>query len=67
MRGLTHHQRRLVKGVGASSPPGEEDGQADRLEQLGGDADADGVEGPLFAEDLGEELREVRCQSSNIL
>lgn len=48
---------RLVERVGPGSPPGEEDGQADSLEELGGDASADGVEGPTLSEELGKELR----------
>ena len=46
----------LVEGVGPGAPPGEEDGQAKRLEEFRGDADADGVEGALLREDLGDEL-----------
>jgi len=40
----------LLKRVGARSPPGHEDRQADRLEQLGQDADADLLEGALLDE-----------------
>ena len=47
----------LVEGVGPGSPPGEEHGQAHRLEQLGGDTDTDGIEGALLGEGLGEELQ----------
>ena len=46
----------LLKGVGPCSPPGEEDREADRLENLGEDADTDGLEGALLDEDLVEEL-----------
>lgn len=49
----------LLKGVGARSPPGEEDRQADSLEQLGEDADTDLLERPLLDEELAEELLPV--------
>lgn len=40
----------LVEGVGAGSPPGEEQRQADGLEDLGRRADGDRVDGPLLGE-----------------
>lgn len=46
----------LVEGVGASSPPGKEDGKADSLDNLGKDANANGVDGSLLNEDLGDIL-----------
>jgi hypothetical protein len=44
----------LLKGVGSRSPPSEENAQADRLEDLGGDADTNGVERALLGENLAE-------------
>jgi hypothetical protein len=46
----------LVKGVGAGAPVGEEDGEADGLEELGDDVQADGLEWPLLGDELSEEL-----------
>ena len=46
----------LVKGVGASAPPGEEHAQADRLKDTSQGADGDGVDGTLLGDDLGDEL-----------
>ncbi|KAG7054742.1 hypothetical protein JMJ77_0007217 [Colletotrichum scovillei] len=46
----------LVEGVGAGSPPGEEDRQTDSLNNLGQDADANGVDGALLNKDLGDVL-----------
>jgi len=45
----------LVKGVGPGAPPGHEHAQSDSLEDLGGEADTDGVERPPLAEDLDQE------------
>lgn len=45
----------LVEGVGPGAPPGHEHAQSNRLEDLGGKADTDGVERPPLAEDLHQE------------
>ena len=50
----------LLEGVGASSPPGEEDRQANRLKELGDDVDADCLEGTFLGESLLEELEMAR-------
>lgn len=54
----------LVEGVGAGSPPGEEDGETDRLEGLGGDGDTDGVKGTPLRDGLDEDLE---CDVSVLL
>ena len=46
----------LFKGVGPCSPPGEEDREANSLENLGENAHTHGLEGALLDEDLVEEL-----------
>lgn len=46
----------LVEGVGASSPPGEEQAEADGLEHSAHGADGNGIKGPLLGEDLTDEL-----------
>ena len=51
------HSPHLVEGVGPGPPPGQEDGQANRLKDLGRGVDADGVEGPLLGEELDEDTR----------
>jgi hypothetical protein len=38
------------------SPPGEEKGETDSLEDTGNSTDGDGVERSLLSEDLGNEL-----------
>lgn len=48
----------LLKRVGPGAPVGEEDGEADGLEELGKDVQADGLKGLLLGEDLSEELEE---------
>ena len=48
--------RRLVEGVGAGSPVGEEQAEADSLEHAGNSADGDGVHGALLGDDLGDNL-----------
>lgn len=53
----------LLEGVGASSPPSEEDGETHGLDQLGSDADADGINGSLLSKDL----RDVLCVSKSIV
>jgi hypothetical protein len=42
--------------VGASSPPGEEDGETNGLEGLGSDSDANGVEGTTLRDGLDKDL-----------
>lgn len=51
----------LFEGVGASSPPGEEAGQADGLNGLCQNGHGDGLKGLVLLEDLGEVLRD--CQN----
>lgn len=46
----------LLKRVGSGSPPGEEDGETEGLNELGSQADADGVERSLLYEDLSNVL-----------
>ena len=54
---LYHYRaRRLVEGVGAGSPVGEEQAEADSLEHAGNSADVDGVHGALLGDDLGDDL-----------
>lgn len=52
LRDTTH----LVEWVGAGSPPGEEERQADGLKGAGKCADSDGIEWALLGEDLSDEL-----------
>lgn len=47
----------LLKRVGPGSPPVENQSQADSLEQLGSDVDADSVKRPLFTEELSNKLQ----------
>ena len=47
---------RLVKGVGAGSPVGEEQAEADSLEDTGNGANSNGVKRTLLGEDLGDDL-----------
>lgn len=49
----------LFKRVGASSPPGEEAGEANGFEDLGDDGDTDGFERTLLLEDLGNILYRI--------
>ena len=49
----------LLKGVGSGSPPGQEDGQAQSLDELGGQAHADCVERSLLDKDLRDVLQQV--------
>jgi hypothetical protein len=51
--------RRLVEGVGAGSPVGEEQAEADGLEDTGNGANSDGVERTLLGDDLGDDLSGV--------
>ena len=51
--GATH----LVEWVGVGSPVGEEQAEADGLEDAGERTDGDGVEGTLLGEDLRDELQ----------
>ena len=46
----------LVEWVGAGAPPGEEQGEADGLEDTGKSTDGYGVEWALLSEDLSDEL-----------
>jgi hypothetical protein len=52
--------RRLVEGVGAGSPVGEEQAEADGLEDTGNGTDSDGVKRALLGNDLGDDLDVVR-------
>jgi len=45
---------RLVEGIGAGSPVGEEQAEADSLKDTGYGTDGDGVSGPLLGENLGD-------------
>lgn len=47
-----------VKGVAAGSPPGEEQGEANSLEDTCNGANKDGIHWAFLREDLGNELRE---------
>ena len=51
-----YRERRLVEEVGAGSPVGEEQAEADSLEHAGNSADGDGVHGALLGDDLGDNL-----------
>jgi hypothetical protein len=51
--------RRLVEGVGAGSPVGEEQAEADSLKDTGNGADSNGVKRTLLGEDLGDNLHAV--------
>ena len=53
---LLHPCTYLVEGVGAGSPVGEEQAEADSLEDAGNSADGDGVHGTLLGDDLGDDL-----------
>lgn len=46
----------LLEGVGARAPPGEEEREADGLEDAGKGANGNGVKRALLGEDLGDEL-----------
>jgi hypothetical protein len=50
--------RRLVEGVGAGSPVGEEHAETDGLEDAGKSTNGDGVHGALLGDDLGDNLLE---------
>jgi hypothetical protein len=52
----TESTRRLVEGVGAGSPVGEEQAKADGLEDTGNGADSNGIKRALLGEDLGDDL-----------
>ena len=56
--------RRLVKGVGAGAPVGEEEGKTNGLEDAGNSANGDGVKRALLGEDLGDDLGDVSKQVS---
>src|SRR3569833_4509268 len=44
----------LVEGVRPCAPPGQEAGEADRLEHLGSGVEADCIERPLLDEDVAD-------------
>lgn len=46
----------LVEGVGASSPPGQEQAESDGLEDSGYRANGNGIKRTLLGEDLADEL-----------
>ena len=48
--------RRLVEGVGAGAPVGEEQRQADGLHDAAEGANGDGIERALLSDDLGDDL-----------
>lgn len=50
----------LLERVGAGSPPGEEEGQANSLKDLGDGSGNDSVEGTLLSESLRDELETDR-------
>lgn len=50
-------QKHLLKGRGTGTPPGENQAQANGLEDTGKSANSDGVEGTLLSDDLGDDLR----------
>jgi len=57
---VRHYEaRRLVEGVGAGSPVGEEHAESDSLERAGKSTNGNGVHGALLSEDLGDNLVEV--------
>jgi hypothetical protein len=58
--------RRLVEGVGAGSPVGEEQAEADSLEDTGNGTDSDGVKRALLGNDLGDDLDVVRKHITNM-
>jgi hypothetical protein len=47
---------RLVEGVGAGSPVGEEQAEPDGLEHAGEGTDGNGVHGTLLGDNLGDDL-----------
>ena len=53
---LLYQARRLIEGVGAGSPVGEEQAETDGLKDAGKSADGDGVHGALLGDDLGDNL-----------
>ena len=54
---VRHYEaRRLVEGVGAGSPVGEEHAETDGLEDAGKSTNGDGVHGALLGDDLGDNL-----------
>lgn len=56
----------LVEGVGASSPPGQEQAESDGLEHSGHGANGNGIEGTLLGEDLADELLVVGKEVSSL-
>lgn len=57
----------LLEGVGSGSPPGQDNGKTDSLDELGSDANSNSVEGTLLGEDLRDVLLQllVSCQLTN--
>ena len=54
---LYHYRaRRLVEGVGAGSPVGEEHAETDGLEDAGKGTNGNGVHGALLGDYLGDNL-----------
>jgi hypothetical protein len=53
---LYYLSRRLLEGVGAGSPVGEEQAEADSLEDTSNSTDGDGVKRTLLGQDLGDDL-----------
>lgn len=53
---LCNDTTHLVEWVGAGSPPGHEEGQANGLEGAGKGANGDGVKRTLLGDDLRDEL-----------
>lgn len=48
--------------LGVGSPPGEEKGKTNSLEDTGNSTDGDGVKRSLLSEDLSNELDYSQCQ-----
>jgi hypothetical protein len=54
---------RLVEGVGAGSPVGEEQAEANSLEDAGDGTYGNGVERALLSQNLGDDLVSISTQS----
>lgn len=48
-----------VEGVGASSPPSEEQAKSNGFEYPGDGTDGDGIKGAFLGEDLGHNLKTI--------
>lgn len=55
-QGVSYYNLNLVEGVGTGSPPGQEQTQADRLEDSADSTNCHGVQGSLLREDLAHNL-----------